>query len=177
MQQFTLTEPSMVMGSDQDFFTRAYKEHWDDLYRYSLFKVHNRENSEDLVQETFMKAWNYLSKGKEILAMKAFLFHVLNDLIINYYRKKKTLSLDALVEKGFDPPVSETERMNDILDGRTAFHMLEKLPPKYQTIMRMRYGQSLTLGEMSFLVGQSKNTVAVQLHRGLEKLKVMHEYA
>jgi DNA-directed RNA polymerase specialized sigma24 family protein len=40
--------------------------------------------------------------------------------------------------------------------------------------MKMRYVQNLTLREMSLLTGQSKNTIAVQLHRGLAKLKKLH---
>ncbi len=127
-----------------------------------------------MVQETFMKTWKYLVKGGEIETMKAFLYHVLNNLIVDQYRKKKTASLEVLLEKGYEPGVDDTKRLFNTLDGKAAIILIEKLPLKYQKIMRMKYVQDLTLQEMSDSMGQSKNTIAVQLHRGLEKLKVLY---
>jgi DNA-directed RNA polymerase specialized sigma24 family protein len=49
------------------------------------------------------------------------------------------------------------------------------LPKKYQKVVHMRYVQDLTLEEMSLITGQSKNAMAVQVHRGLEKLKLLYE--
>ncbi|MBP9814384.1 RNA polymerase sigma factor SigW, partial [Candidatus Woesebacteria bacterium] len=49
-----------------------------------------------------------------------------------------------------------------------------KLPPTYRKVMRMRYVQDLSLQEISLITGQSKNTVAVQIHRGTEKMKELY---
>ena len=64
----------------------------------------------------------------------------------------------------------------DILDGKAAFVLIAHLPPTYQKIMRMRYIQDLSLKEMSLITGQSKNAIAVQVHRGLEKLKILYNH-
>jgi RNA polymerase sigma-70 factor (ECF subfamily) len=132
---------------------------------------------EDLVQDTFMKTWSYLVKGGKIDVMKAFLYHVLNNLIVDEYRKKKTFSLDVLLEKGFEPGKDHTERLIDILDSKSAVLLIQQLPERYRKVMRMRHVQDLTLAEMSLITGQSKNTLAVQLHRGLEKLKLLYHHA
>jgi RNA polymerase sigma-70 factor (ECF subfamily) len=52
--------------------------------------------------------------------------------------------------------------------------LIARLPEKYQIVVHMRYVQELPLKEMSFLTRQSHNTVAVQCHRGLEKLKAVY---
>lgn len=130
--------------------------------------------SDDLVQDTFMKTWSYPLKGGKIDVMKAFLYHVLNHLIVDEYRKNKTLSLDALLEKGFEPSVDNSKRLVNVLDGKNALLLIQRLPPKYQKVMRMRYVQDLSLKEMSLITGQSKNTMAVQVHRGLQKLKILY---
>ncbi len=106
--------------------------------------------------------------------MRAFLFHVLNHLIVDEYRKQKTVSLDILTEQGFEPSVDPTSRLFNIIDGRQAQLLMNRLPEKYQKIMRMRYIQDLSLKEMSLITGQSKNTVAVQVHRGLVKMKILY---
>ena len=105
--------------------------------------------------------------------MKAFLYHTLNNLIIDEYRKKKVASLDALLEKGYDPRNDDSERLIDALDGKAALVLIMRLPVAYQKIMRMKYVQDLTLEEMSLITGSSKNALAVKVHRGLEKLKLL----
>ena len=108
--------------------------------------------------------------------MRAFLYHTLNCLIIDEYRKRKGVSLDSLVEKGFEPGVLDTEEMINKLDGETAFLLIEKLPIKYQKVIRMRFTQSLTLSEMALITGQTKNAMSVQVHRGLERLKILYKH-
>jgi RNA polymerase sigma-70 factor, ECF subfamily len=155
----------------------ACTDYSKDLNKHSFFKVNNLALSQDLVQDTFAKTWSYLVKGGEIDLMRAFLYHTLNCLIIDEYRKRKGVSLESLVEKGFEPGVLDTEEMINKLDGKTAFLLIGQLPDKYQKIIRMRFAQNLTLAEMALITGQSKNAMAVQVHRGLEKLKVLYSHS
>lgn len=156
-------------------FTEAYHDFEKGLHARAFFKVHDHILGGDLVQDTFIKTWSYLVREGKIDMMKAFLYHVLNGLIIDEYRKKKATSLDVLIEKGFEPVITNPESLFDILDGEKAFLLIKCLPKKYQKVMRMKYIQDLTLEEMSAITGQSKNTMAVQTHRGLEKLRVIHK--
>ncbi len=124
-----------------------------------------------------MKTWKYLAKGGKIDVMKSFLYHVLNHLIIDQYRKNKASSLDDLLEKGFEPAAPDSERLINTLDGKRAIALIQLLPVKYQKIMRMRFVQDLSLEEMATLTGQSRNAMAVQVHRGIEKMKILHSGA
>jgi len=108
--------------------------------------------------------------------MKAFLYHTLNCLIIDEYRKQKVTSLETLLEKGFEPGVSETDQIIDRLDGKTATLLMKKLPKKYQDVLRMRFTEHKSLEEMAQTTGQSKNALSVQVHRGLQKLKVLYTH-
>lgn len=156
--------------------TDAHNTYQKGLNLYAFFKVHDRITSEELVQNTFMKAWIYLCRGGKINTMKAFLYHIINNLIIDEYRKNKNMSLETLLEKGFEPSVDEIDTLYDTIDGKRAMSLIPKLPHKYKDVMLMRYTQSLTLKEISSITKQSRNTIAVQLHRGLEKLKLSQEF-
>lgn len=158
----------------QAALTVAHHDYEKGLNIHAFFRVPDRTISEDLVQGTFMKTWAYLVRGGKIDLMKAFLYHVLNDLIVDEYRKRKIASLDNLLEKGFEPNAGDSRRLFNVLDGKTALLLIQRLPEKYQKVMRMRYLQDLSLQEMSLITGQSKNTMAVQAHRGLEKMKVLY---
>ena len=161
----------------QAVLTLAHNDYEKGLNAHAFFKVHDHAMGEDLVQDTFMKTWNYLSRGGKIETMKAFLYHALNCLIIDEYRKRKTTSLDALLDNGFSLGSNDSERLVDALDGKSAFLLIARLPEKYQKVMRMRFTQNLSLTEMSQVTGETKNAMAVQVHRGLEKLKLLYSHA
>ncbi len=155
--------------------TAAHHDYEKGLNARAFFKVHDHAIGENLVQDTFLKTWRYLVRGGKIDVMKAFLYHTLNHLIIDEYRKHKTVSLDVLQEEGFDPSDSTSKNIGDTLDGKRALLLIMRLPETYRKVMRMRYVQDLSLKEISLITGLSKNTIAVQLHRGLEKLKLLYD--
>lgn len=154
--------------------SNAYLDYQKLLKSRAHIKIHDHSIGDGLVQETFLKTWKYLVKGGKIDIMKAFLFHVLNDLIVDEYRKNKPTSLDVLLEKGFEPKAINSDNLLKDLDGKSAMLLIARLPLKYQKIMRMKYVQDLSLEEMSRVTGESKNTLAVNAHRGLEKLKKIY---
>lgn len=154
--------------------TVAHHDYQQGLNLHAFFRVRDRAVSEDLVQETFMKTWLYLKKSGNIVLMKAFLYHILNRLIVDEYRKHKTLSLDILIKKGFEPCDGQSSRLFNIVDGKEALLLIQRLPVKYQKVMHMKYVQDLSLQEMALITGQTKNATAVQVHRALEKLKLLY---
>jgi RNA polymerase sigma-70 factor, ECF subfamily len=156
-------------------FEVTHHDYEKGLNSYAFFKTNDHSIGENLVQDTFMKTWLYLLKNGKIDMMKTFLYHVLNNLIIDRYRKVKTVSLDNMISKGFDAAEQDYKRIFDILDGELAIVLIEKLPSIYQRVVHMRYVQNLSIEEMAIITGQSKNTVAVQAHRGLEKLKLLYK--
>lgn len=160
----------------KELLTLGYQNYAKGLHSHAFFKISDHDIGDDLVQETFLKTWKYLVRGGKIDVMRAFLYHILNNLIVDQYRRQKTSSLDILFEHGFDPTTDDnnTEQLINKLDGKEALLLISNLPISYQKIMRMKYVQGLTLKEMSLLTGQSKNTLAVQAHRGLEKLKFLY---
>jgi RNA polymerase sigma-70 factor (ECF subfamily) len=160
----------------QAVLTTAHQDYAKGLSVHAFFRVRDRVVGQDLVQDTFIKTWSYLAKGGKIELMKAFLYHVLNHLIVDEYRKHKTTSLDTLLEKGFEPSDGDFSRMFNVLDGKAAFLLIQRLPEKYKKVVRMKYMQDLSLKEMSLITGQSTGTMAVQVHRGLERLKLLYEH-
>jgi len=157
---------------NEKIIVQAYAEFEKKLNKYSSFKINDRAKIEDLVQETFMKTWMYMDRGGKIKSMKSFLFNIINNLIIDEYRKKKSLSLDAMIIEGFDPISSDNkENSADVFDGENLLLMIKKIPEHYQQALHMRYIRDLSLKEMSIITGQSNNTLSSQICRGLKKLR------
>lgn len=160
----------------QNTFTDAYQRYEKDLKWHAFFKVRDKALSQDLVQSTFMKAWNYMLKGGEIYMMKAFLYRILNHLIIDEYRKHKTESLDNLLEQREleELGTDDHEKVSEAFEAQSAPSLISKLPEKFQEIMHLRYIKDLSINEISALTGQSKNSVAVQAYRGRQKLRMLY---
>lgn len=167
--------PTLLSPRHAELFTEAYRNHSEELRRYARTMVSDAEVSEDLVQDVFVKMWLYLERRGEIVSVRGFLYHVLNNLIVDRYRKHKTWSLDSLVEQGYEPRADDTsERLADMFDGRLVFGLIDRLPATYQDVLRMKYAGHLSYGEISALTGRERNTIAVQIHRGLMKLKELY---
>jgi DNA-directed RNA polymerase specialized sigma24 family protein len=104
----------------QSTLTSAHLNYGEKLNTHAFFKLNDHALSEDLVQDTFIKTWKYLVKGGKIDIMKSFLYHILNDLIVDEYRKHKITSLESLSKKGFEPSVNNSERLFNFLDGKAS---------------------------------------------------------
>lgn len=168
-------ETSKTMEQSKADFIKAYDEHADALFRHCLFKVHDREIAKDILQDTFTKVWGYIAKGKEIDNMRAFIYKVLNNLVVDEYRKKKNSSLDIMAEDGFDPKAENLSKIEDVMDGERAIALLSKLDDRYKDALFLRYVNGLEISEIAEITGDAENTVSVHIHRGLKKLKELYE--
>lgn len=153
-------------------FIREYEENADGIFRFCYFKLPDREIAKDITQETFMKTWNYLANGGEIKMFKAFFYTTARNLITDFYRKKKSESLDALAEGGFDP-VAPSENIEDKIDGGILLDLLRKMDSDSGDLVLMRFVEGLSPKEIASVVGDSPNNVSVKIHRALEKLKLI----
>ena len=159
--------------TNNQVLTEAHHDFSRGLVRYANLKVSNAALSDDLVQTTYMKTWLYLQNTGKIDLMRAFLYHALNGLIIDEYRKKKAISLDLLTERGLELEAINSENIYNIIDGKTLAALIKKLPAKYRIMITMRFMKELSLKEMSTATHQSQNAVSVQIHRGLIMLKAL----
>ena len=162
------------MNEEQKKYIKAYEENADALFRFCLLSIRDREVAKDLVQEAFVKTWNYMVNKGPIENLKAFLYKTLRNLIIDYYRLKKSESLDVLLEEeGFDPrletPVSEEEKVDSVI----AFKMLRYIPKEYQEVITMRLVEEMSFKEIGSITGEPENTVAVRFHRGIKKVRAI----
>ena len=160
-------------GDKKEVLAKAYREHEQALLKRSFYKISNRDLDDDLVQTTFLKTWEYLLRHKQIDSIRGFLFHVLNRLIIDEYRKEKQDSLDSLLETGFQIALDDSEKLFDQIDGKAAMLLIPLLGDKYEKVVSMRFQEEMTIKEIAEATQQSNNTVVVQIHRGVDKLAIL----
>ncbi len=167
-----------ISGGQEERFLEAFEEYGDALFRHAFIRLSDRERAIDLVHDTYTKVWSYVRSGQEIDSFRPFLYKVLNNLIIDEYRKRKEASLDAMLEiegvteGSFEELVdNSTEALAATIDGKRAFEMLAELSDEYREVITLRFIDGLGPKEISELIEESENVVSVRLHRALKSLR------
>jgi len=166
----------------EDAFNKAYDDYADALFRHCMFRLSHRERALELVQDTFMKAWNTVQKGTKIKNWRALLYRYLNNLIIDEYRKKKQTSLEGLLEKdGVSEGTfselnsgslkAEIDRVDNELEAIALHNALGKLQDNYKQVIILRYIDGLRVKEVAHILKETQNVVSVRLSRALKKLE------
>lgn len=157
-------------------FLAAYDQHADAIFKHCYFRLFNRERAKEIMQDTFLRTWEQMNKGVEIKNIKAFLYRIATNLIIDDTRKKKTNSLDLMQEQGFNPSTTDTDAIFNHLDGERLRQLIEKMDPKYSHVILMRYVDDLSVKEIAETLGVTQNVVSVRIHRGLKEIKKITTY-
>lgn len=149
----------------------AYEAYSDALFRHCYFRMYDRELAKDLVQEAFSRAWSsYLVEDKEVSNLRALLYRILNNLIVDEVRRKKPVPIDTLEEE-ISQPTNLPEIIGNTLAGEKVMKLLDKLDGKYQEVIVMNFIDGLSPKEISAIIGESENVVSVRIHRGLKKIR------
>lgn len=167
---------------NEERFLKAFDEYADALFRHAQYRLSDRERAVEIVHDTFTKVWGYLRNGHEIEAYKPFLYKVLNNLIIDEYRRRKETSLDSLlaiegVDEGSFPELHEggIDELTFALDAKKASELLSELPPLYCEVLTFRFVDGLGPKEISELIEETENVVSVRIHRALKALRTLIE--
>lgn len=168
------------MQSDMNHtFEAIYESESDSIFRFCLVRVSDREQALDITQETFLRLWQTMNQDKEIVNSRAFLFTVARRLVIDWYRKKKSISFGDMVnseedgeDESYDPSDNmTTESLQVGAEGRYLLEKINGLSPTYKNPVYLRFVEDLSPPEIAEILGISANAVSVRINRGLEELR------
>ncbi len=156
--------------------------HIDALYRSALYLAKSDNNADDLVQETYLKAFKFLQDDKEIRNVKAWLFRILMNTFINKYRKdKREPSLvdfdsveafhESLQEEVQTPSILDDESVLDSLMDDNIKRALEALPDDFRMVILLSIVEGFSYKEISKIVNCPVGTVMSRIYRGRKMLK------
>ena len=143
----------------------------DSLFRFAYWRIGNKEDAEDLVQETFIRMWQNRLKIRKYDRPDSFAFKVIRNLCIDYSRKKtiKTIQLipEININEDLLTPLRLMELKEELLQVKQE---LKKLPEQQQTIFFLRNVEGYEIDEIADIMGLRKNTVEVNLSRARQKI-------
>jgi RNA polymerase sigma factor (sigma-70 family) len=160
----------MKESSRKEVFLESFDAYSDAIFRFCLVKTSQKELAEDLTQEVFMRYWQVLTDGKEMTNTRSFLYTIANNLVIDWYRKKKSVSLDVMQEQGFE---AEQKGTNQVLDTEYAYILetIDTLEEKDRVVVLLRFVEGLDPKDIAKILGESANVVSVRINRAIEKVQ------
>jgi RNA polymerase sigma-70 factor (ECF subfamily) len=159
------------MDEKKHLLEQSYEAHADALFRFCYFKVSNREKAKDLLQDIYVRAWSQIQKNEPIGNMRALLYTIARNLIIDEYRKKKAISLDKMVEDGLEFSVNNQESIHNYAEIQHALVLLKKLPPDYNEVLQLRFVDDMSVQDIAVLLNTSENVISVRVYRALDSLR------
>jgi RNA polymerase sigma-70 factor (ECF subfamily) len=156
--------------------------HMDILYNYALRMTGNSEDANDLVQETYLKAFRFWDKYEKGTNIRAWLFRIMKNSYINRYRKESkepdTVDYDDIANfynTIRDQYTNQNDLQEKIFGGLLeddVAHALESLPEDFRTVVILSDIEGLSYEEISEFVDCPIGTVRSRLHRGRKMLQV-----
>lgn len=167
---------------DREAFSDLYDLYYPKIFGYVVRRVGFVQIAADVTSETFLKMLKKINTFSfQDIPFSAWLYRVATNEIANYYRQKKTYSLDRMQdETGFEIEdktnlEEEFTRAQEELEKEKIFvdisGRLKTMPMHYQEVISLRFFEKKKTREIADILGKSEGTIKSLLSRGIEKLK------
>ena len=151
-------------------FMDSFANYGDAIFRFCLVKVSNKELAEDMTQEVFTRYWQYLRDGKTMTNTRSLLYTIANNMAKDWYKKKKSVSLDDRLDAGLEPSANDTDAQihaeyNELLD------VIEGMDEQDKTVLVMRHVEGLPPKDIAEILDEKASVISVRIFRAEKRLK------
>ncbi|WP_297704864.1 sigma-70 family RNA polymerase sigma factor [uncultured Eudoraea sp.] len=144
------------------------------VYTLALKIVKNREDAEEVAQDTFVKAYSALNEFKGESKFSTWLYKIAYYRSLDYLKKNKRRVETSTIDISEEYNIAS---MDDALDGMEVKeraeiikHAIQELPAADAVLITLYYFETLSMNEISKVMGISANTIKVRLFRGRKRL-------
>ncbi len=169
-----------VLDGDQEAYTLLVERYSGSLLRYLVRMVKRLDEAEDLLQESFLRAYLSLASFDSTYRFSTWLFRIATNLALNRLKgERRIVSLEAMSDQLDEAPLELADEREDCRpeyrseQAESALEMqrcLDDLPAAYRAVVALRYLADLSYNEIAEATGLPLNTVRTRLHRGRERL-------
>lgn len=178
--------------ADQATFADEAMEYMPQLYSTAMRMTRNASDAEDLVQETYLKAYRAYDRFEAGTNLRAWLFRILTNTFINSYRSKQRRPDERELDEvedfylyrrmgGLEAARANRSAEDELMDFFTDAEVkaaIESIPDQYREVVILCDVEGFSYKEIAEMVGTPIGTVMSRLHRGRKALqKQLYDYA
>jgi RNA polymerase sigma factor (sigma-70 family) len=163
-----------VLVGNTSAFTRIVEKHKDRAFNLAFRICCNREEAEEIAQDSFLKAYRALDSFKRKSSFSTWLYRIVYNTAISYVRirKKEVLSLDEFpadatdfIGTGISEEAAEAEYRKSLID-----FAFQKISEEERSLVTLFYYEDMSTEEISDITGISKPNVKVKLFRARQRM-------
>ncbi len=156
-------------------FTELYDQFFTKIYRFIFYRVGHKETAEDLAEDVFVKAFGSLSSLEDGSAFESWLYTIARNKVIDYYRSKKALVPIEEVENTLEYETNIIDIVNLGFQQKTIIKLLKELTNEQQMVIKLKFFEDFTNGEIAAILGKEEGAIRVIQHRAISKLKTLSD--
>lgn len=160
-----------ALNKNEAAFAQIYDLYFQKIYRFIYFRVNHTETTEDLVSETFIRAWDRLEGIQKVSSFNGWLYQIARNLVIDYYRTKKSDVALHELENILEYEDNVLELTNFSFQQKAFWEALEQLSSDQQLIIKLKFIDELENPEIAVLLEKPEGTIRVIQHRAIQELK------
>lgn len=152
-------------------FSAHYEELFPKIYSYIYYRINDRETSEDLTSQTFLKALEYYPQFDPVKAsFKTWIYRIAQNILIDHFRTQKShRELEEAEELGIEDRILETLITQE--KYKNLHQALTKLSSVQRKIIFLRLWDELSYAEIAELTGKSEASLKMAFMRALSILR------
>lgn len=170
---------TLAKAGSEDGFRHLYEMHREIIYRLAYRYVGSSGDAEDLMQETFVKAFRNIKsfRYERTASFSAWLCRICINSVIGHLRKQKSRRIDRTVPLDEIDPEPSSKRPSPEKAAQTGQLLslirsaAENLSPRQRIIFDLRYSKHLEIAEIAEIIGASESSVKTHLSRSLANLR------
>jgi len=163
-----------AQNGDKRAFGQLVRIHQKRLFRAMYGLLGSFDQTEDIVQEAFVKAWGAIKTFRVGFAFYPWLSRIARNLAYNHLnREEKKESLEKIQEKGFNPASTELGPLEGLMveEGQKRFYQaLTALPVQYRSVFVLRHFEDMDYAQIASYLKIPPGTVDSRLHRARKLL-------
>lgn len=154
---------------------QLYTEHFRSVYNYVYFRLRNIQDTEDVVSDIFLKAVHSAHTYKKRIGAseKSWLFAIVRNTLIDFYRKKKHNVIDVESIDIVDDSPSFTEKIDQHTQYEYIINRLSTLPERQQEMLILKYHADLSNHEIARQLNVTVSTVSSTLSKAIQSLQLL----
>jgi RNA polymerase sigma-70 factor, ECF subfamily len=152
-------------------FAILYDFYSEKIYRFIYFRVGHKEIAEDILADTFVKAWQKISQVNSHNAIPSWLYQIAKNNVIDYYRVKKSTVAIEDVANVLEDAATPIDELSLGFDQRRILKTLESLPVEQQQVIQYKFFEDLTNQEIALIMNKTEGAIRVLQHRAITRLR------
>lgn len=150
-----------------------YELYYKDIYRFIFYMLGDRQYCEDLVHDTFLRAYTSFEKFEKRASVKTWLFSIAKHLVLDEIRRRRRRRIFTLFSESQD--TASTINIEQYIENRDTLERslkaIHQLKPDYRIVITLKKIEGCSTKEIAEILGWSESKIRQTLSRGLSALR------